>query len=358
MADGKRWKVTLRYKDWTGKTIQYKKEGFQRRADAKAFEEEFMAKVSGSLTMTYASFAEIYLTDCSARLRETTLSNKRFMIDRHILPFFGSLRMTDITPVIIRKWQNEMLQQDYSKTYLRTINNQLSAQFNFAVKYYGLKQNPVRVAGTMGAKHADEMQFWTLAEFQRFDHAASKDLRAQTAFQLLYWGGLRRGEVLALRPMDFDFKNDSVKIDHSYTRLKKQDIISDPKTAKSKRIVTLPHAVMELVQRYMDSIYHLKSSDRIFQSITHHALRKAMSRYQQEAGIKYIRLHDLRHSHASLLIERGYSPLLIAQRLGHENVETTLRTYAHLYPHKNEDLMADLNSLQKCYDSATPHKTA
>ena len=188
--------------------------------------------------------------------------------------------------------------------------------------------------------------------------AASKDLRAQTAFQLLYWGRLRRCEVLALRPMDFDFKNDSVKIDHSYTRLKKQDIISDPKTAKSKRIVTLPHAVMELVQRYMDSIYHLKSSDRIFQSITHHALRKAMSRYQQEAGIKYIRLHDLRHSHASLLIERGYSPLLIAQHLGHENIETTLRTYAHLYPHKNEDLMADLNSLQKCYDSATPHKTA
>ena len=114
---------------------------------------------------------------------------------------------------------------------------------------------------------------------------------------------------------------------------------------------------MEMVREYIGRLYDVNSSDRIFMGNTKHLLRHEMDRGCAASGVKRIRIHDLRHSHASLLIELGYSPLLIAERLGHENIETTLQTYSHLYPNKQGELAAQLETMQKRYDFAT-HKMA
>ena len=93
--------------------------------------------------------------------REHTMINKHYIMDDKVLPYFGEKKMNEITPADIRKWQTELINKEYSKTYLKTINNQLSAILNYAVRYYGLKNNPCRTAGSMGKSKADEMSFWT-----------------------------------------------------------------------------------------------------------------------------------------------------------------------------------------------------
>lgn len=145
----------------------------------------------------------------------------------------------------------------------------------------------------------------------------------------------------------------SVSITKNYARHKKQDLILEPKTPKSRRVILIHKALAKMVQQYIASLYAISPNDRIFETSSKHILLREMNRGCKLSGVKRIRVHDLRHSHASLLIELGYSPLLIAERLGHENIETTLQTYSHLYPNKQSELVTRLDQIQNCYNSAT-----
>lgn len=224
----------------------------------------------------------------------------------------------------------------YSPTYLKTINNQLSAIFNYAVRYYDLKSNPCAKAGSMGKSKAEEMDFWTGEEFRKFIDSVMNKRLSYMAFMTLYWTGMRLGELLALNPKDVDLEKRTITITKSYQRLGKKDVITPPKTPKSKRVITIPEFLAADIRDYIDSLYELQENDRLF-PITKYYLEHEMQRGIKESGVKRIRVHDLRHSHASMLIELGFSPLEIANRLGHEKVETTLNTYAHLYPNKAVD---------------------
>ncbi len=117
-----------------------------------------------------------------------------------------------------------------------------------------------------------------------------------------------------------------------------------PKTKKSKRIVTLPEFCYKELCKYINQLYGIKPDDRIFDFNSNGVLNKALEKYAKRAGVKIIRVHDLRHSHASLCIEMGMNILLISERLGHENIETTLNTYSHLYPNKQTMLASELNN--------------
>jgi integrase len=254
-----------------------------------------------------------------------------------VLPYFGKLKMNEIKAPDIRKWQNELLQQGYAPTYLKTINNQVAAIFNYAVRYYDLPNNPCRKAGSMGKCNADEMNFWTQEEFSKFIDSIMNKHQSYMAFMMLYWTGMRLGELLALTVGDIDFEKRIVSITKSYQRITGKDIITEPKTPKSKRVITIPQFIAIDLQDYINSMYGVKKKDRLF-PVTKYYLEHEMQRGIKDGGIKRIRLHDLRHSHASLLVEMGFSPLEIANRLGHEKIETTLNTYSHLYPNKQEKL--------------------
>ena len=283
--------------------------------------------------MKFADFWKMYCADMETRLREHTMRTKKYIVELKILPYFGNKRVNDITAADIRQWQNELIKMGYSPTYLKTINNQLSAIFNYAVRYYDLKSNPCAKAGSMGKSKAEEMDFWTGEEFRRFiDNVMNKRL-SYMAFMTLYWTGMRLGELLALNPKDVDLEKRTIAITKSYQRLGKKDVITPPKTSKSKRVITIPEFLAADIKDYMDSLYDLQEDDRLF-PITKYYLEHEMQRGIKESGVKRIREHDLRHSHASMLIELGFSTLEIANRLGHEKVETTLNTYSHLYPNK------------------------
>ena len=161
------------------------------------------------------------------------------------------------------------------------------------------------------------------------------------AFEMLYWSGMRLGELLALTPSDFDFQNSTVTINKSYQRLHGEDVITTPKTKKSNRIIKMSEFLAEEMQEYIKMQYEIEPTDRLF-PISKSYLHREMERGCKETGLQKIRIHDLRHSHVSILIELGFSAVAIADRLGHESIEITYR-YAHLFPSKQNEMANKLN---------------
>ena len=128
----------------------------------------------------------------------------------------------------------------YAGTYLKTLQAQLSCIFNHAVRFYSLPNNPVRVAGALGQHDSDEMKFWTKEEYMKFIPTMASKTYSYMAFELLYWCGIRMGELRALTPADFDFDNNTLSITKSYQRIQGEDVITKPKTKKSIRTVVMP----------------------------------------------------------------------------------------------------------------------
>ena len=338
-----KWLIQYRYTDWQGKRRKSTKRGFATKREAEEWLRNFLITQKADFDMKFEDFWKMYCADMETRLREHTMRTKKYIVELKILPYFGDKRVNDITAADIRQWQNELIKMGYSPTYLKTINNQLSAIFNYAVRYYDLKSNPCVKAGSMGKSKAEEMDFWTGEEFRKFIDSVMNKRLSYMAFMTLYWTGMRLGELLALNPNDVDLEKRTISITKSYQRFGKKDVITPPKTPKSKRVITIPEFLAADIKDYMDSLYDLQENDRLF-PITKYYLEHEMQRGIKESGVKRIRVHDLRHSHASMLIELGFSPLEIANRLGHEKVETTLNTYAHLYPNKQTKLAERLDS--------------
>ena len=180
-----------------------------------------------------------------------------------------------------------------------------------------------------------EMKFWTKEEYLTFSRAMMNKEESYHAFEILYWCGIRLGELLALTAEDFDFEKKTLRINKSYQHIKGKDVITTPKTRKSNRVLTLPNFLSDEMQDYISRLPYLKVDDRIF-TITKSGLHHEMDRGCRETGVKRIRVHDLRHSHVSMLIEMGFSAVDIANRVGHKSVKVTYR-YAHMFP--NKDLM-------------------
>jgi len=233
----------------------------------------------------------------------------------------------------------------YSKSYLKTIHNQLSAIFNHAVRYHRLSENPARTVGNMGSEKGIEMKIWTREEYQKFSEYMMDDPVGYYYFQMLYWCGLREGEALALTLSDFDFVKKTVSITKTFQHLKGKDVITEPKTPKSNRTVEMPDFLVEDIRDYVGSLYDLKPEDRLFPLSKSYLYRK-MEQGSKAMGLQRIRVHDLRHSHVSLLIHMGYSAVAIAERMGHESIDITFR-YAHLFPTVQRQMAADLNALQE-----------
>ena len=332
-----KWLIQYRYTDWQCKRRKSTKRGFSTKREAEEWLRNFLMTKSLDFNMKFKDFVELYYKDMGTRLREHTMRTKRYIIDLKIIPYFGEKSINEIKATDIRQWQNELISKGYSPTYLKTINNQLCAIFNYAVRYYDLTSNPCSKAGSIGKSKADEMNFWTKQEFMKFIDELMDKRTSYLAFMILYWTGMRIGELLALTPGDIDLEKHTISITKSYQRLSGKDVITEPKTPKSKRVIHIPEFLVADIQDYISSIYGIEATDRLL-PITKYFLEHEMQRGLKASGVKRIRIHDLRHSHASLLVELGFSPLEIAERLGHEKIETTLNTYSHLYPNKQKKL--------------------
>ena len=259
------------------------------------------------------------MEDLATRLKPTTMETKRSIIEDKLLPYFKDMKICDIDELAVRRWQNELLDyrndkgKPFSDTYLKTINNQLSAILNYAIVYYKLAKNPCRAVGSIGKSNASAMQIWTLDQFEQFIHSGTDEYR--------------------------------LNVNKNFEVVKGTQYILTPKTDSSNRCITIPQFLYYEAVQYFDSLYEPDPEERLFY-FTKSYLLNEIKRVAKAAGLNPIRIHDLRHSHASLLIEMGFNILMVAQRLGHEKVETTWQTYAHLYPDKEKMLAAQLDTVK------------
>jgi integrase len=344
------WYVSFYFQNWKGVRDRKLKRGFRTKKDALEWEREYLQKQAADMDMTFAAFVELYSRDIKSRLRLNTWQTKENIIHKKLLPYFGSKSMSEITAKDVIQWQNEMMNlrskdgKPFSATYLKTLHNQVSAIFNHAVRFYDLKTNPAAKAGSVGKKEAKEMLFWTKDEYQKFADAMMDKPLSFYAFEMLYWCGVRLGELLALTPSDFNFDKSTVTISKSYQRLNREDIITEPKMPKSSRTIKMPEFLCQEIQDYLKTLYGYDSDDRMF-PISKSYLHHEMDRGGKAAGVKRIRVHDIRHSHVSHLIELGFSAVAIADRVGHESIDITYR-YAHMFPSKQEE-MADRLDIER-----------
>lgn len=344
------WKVYIRYKDWQGVGQVHTKRGFATKREALEYEREFLLKKSKDVNMGFPQFVEVYMEDMKPRLKLNTFLTKKHIMETKIIPYFEKKSLAEITATDVIQWQNQLLSMrdengmPYAQTYLRTIQNQLSAIFNHACRFYGLTVNPSKQAGKMGKAKGKEMLFWTKEEYLKFADAMMDKPMSYYAFEMLYWTGIREGELLALTPADFDFEKRTVTINKSFQHLNGRDIITSPKTEKSNRAIQLPKFLCDEMQDYLKMLYDVGLEDRMF-PVTKSYLHREMDRGSKQAGVKRIRIHDIRHSHVSLLIDMGFSATAIADRVGHESIDITYN-YAHLFPSKQAE-MADKLDMER-----------
>ena len=288
------WRIQYRWMDWAGTKKKSQKRGFKTKKEAEEWYAHFMLQQSSDPTMTLADFWEIYKADMEKRLRKTTMKQKEYVMNDKILPYFGKTPINEITAPMIHKWQGEMMEKGFKPTYLKTIHNQLSAILNYAVNFYDLRSNPCRKAGSMGKSKADERPYWTLEEFQKFSDAIMDKQDSWIAFQILFWTGMRIGELLALQVKDIDFEQGTITVDESLTRLDGEDLITAPKTESSVRVITIHKELQEELKEYIATLYHVRPGTRLFAGRT-----KEMKRGIKMSGVKKITVHCTRHSHAS-----------------------------------------------------------
>ena len=259
-----KWDAQYSYTDWQGKRKKTTKRGFRTKREAVEWYDHFRATQDADFNMVFKDFIKIYMEDQSHRLRQHTMMNKRFLFDKHIIPYFGNKKVNAIKAPDIRAWQNKLMATGLKPTYLKTINNQLNAVFNYAMKYYDLKENPCRKAGSMGKSKAEEMHIWTREEFTQFLNAIIDKKPSYIAFEVLFWTGLRLGELLAMTPADIDFDKRTLRVNKSYQRLKGEDVVTPPKTPKSIRTISIPKFLAADLMDYINSNYGMEDSDRLF----------------------------------------------------------------------------------------------
>lgn len=340
------WFVSCYYTDYLGHKKQKVKRGFKTKKEALAWERDFLDRQCTQPTVLFKNFTDTYMEDYKARFKPASYYIKLTRVNCHILPYFGDIPINKITPNMIREWQRKLqpiqgmeLKTATKNTLLRT----LSSIFAYACKYYNLEQNPCKFVDPLKDDAKTSGAFLTLEQYKAF-RAVIKDIRDLTIFDLLFYTGIRRGELLALTFKDIDFDNKLLHINKTIGYAKEGLAITTPKTRASVRDITLPDFLINELKEYMAHCYDKSPDTKLFH-LHVSSVRLIKDKYLRLANLPQVRVHDFRHSHVALLVELGENPLLIANRLGHSDIKMTLNTYAHLYPNKQKELADKLENL-------------
>lgn len=356
-----RWLASFYYYDAFKKRHHTTKRGFLHERDAKKYEHDFLAKYTSEPTITLKQLIEEYLEYLKPRRKPSTYSNRCYLLNRHVIPILGNIQIKDITPKSIIKWQNLLTKKNYKPTYLYQICTLLGGVLTFGMKTQGLKSNALWQAGKIGKARSIRNNIWSLEQFQAFIDCLRNDKINRSnqikrivdtnslvvAYNVLFFGGVRLGELLALTKNDIDFDHDTIHITKSYQKLHGVDIISTPKTPSSIRTVDLPRKIMDLLQDYLNRLPpDFPPDKRIFFLLGKNNLGRPLKSTARLAGVPEICIHDLRHSHASLLYSLSIPAKEASIRLGHAKIQTTLDVYTHI-SHAGQAIATQLDNLIK-----------
>lgn len=315
---------------------QVKRRGFKTKSEAKRAEAKALLDFEdmNDENTSFEKIAEEYLNWYEKRRKLSSYTKISSIVNIHLIPYFGKKKLNAIRPRHITIYQDSIIDK-FAPSHVKKIHTVLSAIFNYAIKQEYTKDNPARTVGNVELEEDKHINFWILNEFKTFIKHVD-DFMFYTLFMVLYYSGMRKGELLALTWADIDFDNNLINVNKTaYNR-----VITKPKTRSSIRQIKMPKHVMRLLSQ-LKAQSNPKMSYVVFGEFHDHisttTLDRKYERWVKESKVNKIRLHDFRHSHASYLINKGTIASVIAKRLGHSNVATTLNVYSHLYPSTEEE---------------------
>ncbi len=295
------------------------------------------------------SMFEEYLIYKQQKIKDSSIYDIVSIYNNHIRPTLGSRKIKEITKVQVLEWQQSL--NSYSYKYKSTIRYVLSSIYRYMYHYHDIDNVVTRVEPFQKPKTKNEINIWSLEEFNKFIETFEGDLLYKTFFTLLYYTGLRLGEATSLSPQDIDLINHKLTVSKNlttkqYVRGESAYKITTPKNETSYRTILLPQILCNQLTIYIDSID--KNSTFLFggtKPLDDNTIYRRLREHTTQCGNKPIRVHDFRHSHTSLLIQSGATIVLVAKRLGHKNIEQTLNTYAHLFPNSESELINIIDQL-------------
>jgi integrase len=341
----KLWSVRFREIDRDGVTQNKRLSGYKTKKEARQAYIDYVAE-QGSIQdktednrLLFDTLIDSYLEHQKTRVKESSFYDITNKINNRIRPFFAGRFADDVKPKDILEWQQSI--SEYSYRYKCSLRTLLTAIYHHGERYFELQNIMTRVEGFRNNEAPEEMQYWTPEEFSLFIAKVS-DPAMQLYFRTIYIGGLRRGECEALQWRDIDFAERKIKISKTVTRktIDAPYAITPPKNKTSFRTITMPQSICDDLAAYKKSVaaqldHYMFGAEK---PPTYRTVDRIFAAATEAAGVKKIRIHDLRHSCASLLISRGMSIVAVTERLGHKNVEQTLNTYSHLMPSEADRL--------------------
>lgn len=288
------------------------------------------------------------------RLKAQSYRKMKSNFKLHILPYFGSFKLNSITHMDYIKWMQNIEKKGFKNAYNKHLHYTMVGIFNYAIKFGYITSNIASLVGCFTKKRNERknVDFWTLEEYKQFISVVD-DKMYKLLFNTLYFTGLRIGECLALNWNDF--KQSYLEVNKTLSKEKDENnnyIINSPKTLTSYRNINLDDNLTNSFKELYKEQSKLNNFDNswfIFGGIkpfSQTTVGRRKNNYCVKANVKKIRLHDFRHSHATLLLSYGANPTVIAQRLGHSDTNITLNTYSHLIPKDIDKAVKIINDIK------------
>lgn len=351
-----------------GKKIQKYRSGFKTKREAKLAYSRIILDKPDTLQqeqeeeeeLSFKQYVEeIFLPWYQSQVKDRTYDNRVSTIKKH-LSYFYRYAVSEIEPIHVQMWQSKLF-KTLSATYIRNVQGIFSLAMDRAVILGLAEQNPSKIVGNV-KKQKTKIDFWTKEEFEQVLSVIYKEDYYQHFLYLSLWflfmTGMRTGEATAVQWEDIEFETGVLSVTKTlyYKNLSYYEFV-EPKTKASIRHIVLDEDTLRELKEWQKRQRSVVKTGFVMsyngQPTQKHTMSRAITRYAALAGVHRIRTHALRHSHASLLIQMGENPLIIKDRLGHEDIETTLGTYGHLYPNSNFEVATKLSGILKQTSSQT-----
>lgn len=349
---GNKKQITRHNKDWLGKDGYWEAQKEENKIIGK--------KISQYQKITLDELFELYLEDITSNLKPSTIRKNTDNYNLHIKPYLGRRKVFELTTkevlelhntlnnftrkVTTKKAKRDLGEYHLSTSFKQSIHITLVAMLNYACKYLDLEKNVANIVGNFKAPKGsvkNRLCFLTQNEFKNFIRYESNEVY-KDFFTVLFYTGMRRGELLAITINDIDFSTNTINIDKSLN-LKNGRNATDPKTNRSNRQIMMLNVVRDILLKYADN-----GNQEIFSldKVNPTTLQRKCDRNCKSANInKNIRIHDFRHSFASLCVNLNIPIELVSEYLGHEKISTTYDVYAHLYNNSQNKLISILNEI-------------
>lgn len=372
--------VRFRIIDENGKEVQRRLCGYPTKRAAQQAYLDFMKsytpptfKLKKDDKYTFDELFSLYKKKMEAELAVSSYYDLNWIFDKYITPYFSGKTLPTLKKADFTLWQTEIWSSKnpktgefYKKNYLSKIRTTLMTFLTWCEDTFDIPNQYAHVKKPKRKEMKSEMQIWELDEFIKFQNVVD-DIVWKTFFMLLFYSGCRVGELLALSDFDIITEKDNcyISIHKGLTRktanTEDKYLITPPKTSTSNRKVQLPDVVAKQITDYL--AYKKKigiSSTFLFggdSPIPQRTYQRYFARYTEVAGLKHIRIHDLRHSHASMLIHFNVPITVISKRLGHSSVKMTLEKYSHCYSDDENVAISAINNSIKTISYDTNYGT-